>query len=432
MFCRGPSDPEGATFDRDQAPAMLAAVRKAIRTAAVHAAHSCVPDALTNARRFSPCMRWWLYRHLVMDHEGRLAQAARIAPGVAIFAFALDEAMPFRPLAGQLLEGIRTGTPLNRLLDAVLEQWVQSAPEFAARRGPRAGGVWANLLDATGPSRARLLRQQRLLIRRALPRVPPTLLLLPPPLAFAPEDIPSTVRANAHWYRVMKGAGVTLVKHPSAPAEIDLALSSFASRQATKIEVTHRREVPETMRMLALFCHATRRRPSRNTEPGRLIEQAKIWTAKLTRIARQRAGTRTPPHEIVSVGLPVDDALAWDSTPLSVTPLRTVGELLEEGEKMANCVANRAGAALGRACVLCHATIHGRPHTLELRRARSGWSLTDLRGFANELPTREAVQALHPWLTARNVALDDSILLQENDEAPPDDPFATLLHEVAP
>jgi hypothetical protein len=79
---------------------MLAAARKAIRAAAVHAARSCVPGALTNARRFSPCMRWWLYRHLVMDDRGRLEQATRVAPGVAIFAFALDEAVPFRPLAG--------------------------------------------------------------------------------------------------------------------------------------------------------------------------------------------------------------------------------------------------------------------------------------------------------------------------------------------
>jgi hypothetical protein len=312
----------------------------------------------------------------------------------------------------------------------VLEQWVTRAPEFAARQGPRVGGVWANLLDATGSSRVQLLRQQRLLIRRARPRVPPTLLLLPPPLAFAPEDIPTAVRANAHWYRVMKGAGVTLVRHPSAAAVIDLALSSFASRQAGKIEAERRREVPEMMRMLALYCHATRRRPSRSTEPARLIEQARTWTAKLTRIARKDAGT--PPHEILSVELPVDDALAWDSTPLLVTPLRTVGELLEEGERMAHCVANRAGAALSRACVLCHATIHGKPHTLELRRARCGWVLADLRGFANELPTRDAVQALRPWLTARNVALDECMLLQDTDEGLSDDPFGILLREVAP
>jgi len=156
-------------------------MRDVFRDLAMAATLRCDAAARAIALRFSPCMRWWLYGELVRDSSGRLAQLASACPGALVFAFALREQPAFDPACDRMLADARLGIPLPRLLDAAIDRWRTSAASFVVEQGPHAGAAWSRFFSATGPELEQVCRQQRLLVRRAGPRVAPSFLLTPPP-----------------------------------------------------------------------------------------------------------------------------------------------------------------------------------------------------------------------------------------------------------
>lgn len=70
---------------------------------------------------------------------------------------------------------------------------------------------------------------------------------------------------------------------------------------------------------------------------------------------------------------------------------------------MHHCVARRVSASLEGSAVLCHATVHGEPFTIEVRRTHNGWTLSDMRGFANTRPDDRTWNRLEPWFLAHDM-----------------------------
>lgn len=382
-------------------------LRAFVRQAARECVRRCDPTARTAGLCFVPCVRWWLYEQLVRDGTGRIAQLTASSPGTALFAFALCESPAFAEIGGALLADVVAGRKLDRALDDALERWVDASPAFAATQGIYAGEVWARLFNASPARRREMLRAQRLLIRRAMPRTAPTHVLLPPPLAFAPEDIPRKVRANARWFRAMKGCGATLSVRPGQDPEVGRAVARFVSAHALSLRVDPRKREPAIVRSIAEFCHARGRVPSRRTTPARLIPEALAWSETLENLGRitneQRTGTGL--EAMLAVPLPSETSLEWTSPQLQVRTFATVGALLDESKRMHNCMDRLVASAMASSSVYLHAGIDGTPHALELRTVGPGKMLVQLKGIANRSPTAAAVRTLDPWLRRHEIRL---------------------------
>ena len=196
--------------------------------------------------------------------------AARVR---STFAFALLENRA-RAVGERLLSNAINGALLDRAIDEALEGWYLTqmrtldAPDSAT--DPHAL-PWRRLAEASIDERLRLLKQQRLLIRRAGPMVPPTLLWLPPPLALVPEDVPRPVRANARWFRVMKTRLETqsVQRLPQARHE---QLARFLSRHAQAVfrRARRRRPLRTVIGELIDHCIATGEFPAVKSNPDRV------------------------------------------------------------------------------------------------------------------------------------------------------------------
>jgi hypothetical protein len=221
-------------------------------------------------------------------------------------------------------------------------------------RGRRLG----RLLEEAAWVRAR----QRLLIRRAASQVDPTLLWLPPPLAFAPEDVPLAARANERWFRVMKSSGVTLSLHPQGAAARQHALCAFASRHAEVLYARggKARGVGHTLTRLMTFLEGTARAPGRNADPARLLEACEDWHKWAASImAGDLARALELDKERV---LPAPPSAGWHGAGVEVTPIRTLRELV--------------------------------------RKQDGSLELNDVAGHSDRPPTSAEVEALLPWLRA--------------------------------
>lgn len=356
--------------------------------AAKAAAARCHAPSRQVAMRFLPHLRWYVYRSLLHDATGRLAQLAKSAPGVLIFAYALREQLGARGrlAAWRLLRGVKEGRRLDPLLDQALELWsahAQDAGVCPDRRGHHR--AWARVAGATGEERARIVAAQRLLIRRASPQVATTLLFLPPPLAFAPEDLPTGVRDVARWFKVMKGTVVTLERPETQHQARLMDLCRFLSKNALLLY----RAIPHPAqgalrlaRWIAIYASIRDVRLDRRRSPRAFIAcfEEDRKRGALERVLHQ---CLSQPREVGAAqhagALPSDLRFPLEHQPLYELPcggviraLRTPAELYEEGERMQHCVATYVWDALEGRSSFWHASVDGRELTLELRPTLTG------------------------------------------------------------
>jgi hypothetical protein len=345
-----------------------------------------------------------------------------VAPGIASFAFALDECDVFRPIAARILHDVRDGVPLRALLDRALQAWAHSAPEYADLVGAHGFAVWVPLIHARGAARSRLLQQQRLLLRRAGPAVPPTLLLLPPPLRFAPEDIPTAVRANARWFRVVKGTRRAMATADGIDPAFSRDFSAFVSAHSGDLGHGTPTATRRLIRRLFTYCRATGRHPRRTTAARPLVEATLAWSKLLLGLADEGIESGPDawiPAEILASLVPVHEELRWSTDHVRVRLLRTIGDYLAEGERMHHCAGRLVDGALRGEFVLCHADVGpvggATPVTVRLERVGRAWAMTDLRGVANARPDDAVVKALRPWMDAVGV---EACWVEYGEDAP--------------
>jgi hypothetical protein len=142
-----------------------------LRDLAIHAADKCIPELRHLAMHFSPHLRLRVYRELVEDSTSRLAQIVTTCPGALIFALGLLEqtARVHQDAGRRLLANLRGGRRLDEALDEALDGWLRGLePLGSCASTPHMECRVQRVILGLGPAElARLLRQQRLLIRRA-------------------------------------------------------------------------------------------------------------------------------------------------------------------------------------------------------------------------------------------------------------------------
>lgn len=310
------------------------------------------PDAL----RFSPEARPRIATLIAADASGRVAQMARVCPGLLGLLLAFENA-GFAQVARLLSLDIQRGRRLNHLLATAVTEWHQ-----ATRPG-------------TGAKDAALTHRQALLLRRAGPRVPPALLWLPPPVELVPEDIPRRALENARWFRVMKSCPELLEMDPPAPWR---SVARFFSKHAPRLPVDRAAE-------LADFIIGAELIVTRGTSLDRVLCDFAGWSEDLP------GGRPDAPGSGFGE--------AYVSAELSIRPLMTLGQIFGEGSRMEHCVRSHALLAKRGIAVIFSGRLRGRRITVELRRMRNGTLvLFDARGHRNRHLSPEEVAALKPWL----------------------------------
>ena len=398
--------------------AMVARARGFVRAAAIHAAERCAPHLRRAALRRPTCMRAWLYGHLERAASGpdgeqgarRLLQLERVAPGVSALAFAMGEIEALGGWSEGVLQLALAGEPLGDLLNMALDHLWHS--DLTGARDPKRAPLASSWRGAAGWSREdreRARSLHRVLVRRAGPRVPPELLLRPPPPGLHPGDIPSAPRDNAAWYRAAMGAASLR----RGPAGSDWRA---AARAITTVTSTHgvwlarhgRPPVSLLVSLLVEWAHATGRRPGRSSPPAELlarVEYAGLGAGHVGPLGGARIpGALTPFPDVT------DLARAWDlaGPGVSLRVLRTPAEVVAEADRMHHCVSARIPSAQAGELLLLHADVHGIPYTLQIERVGPWPSpcLTEVRSMHNDPPTTTDLAALRACVAAAGLQLE--------------------------
>jgi hypothetical protein len=372
-----------------RARAVMRTAWAVVRDLAVHAASVCDPCARAVALGFTPHARHWVYRQVVRDPTGHLAQVARTCPGALIFALGLLEHPSCHGAGHTLLADLRQGRRLDVAIDGAVEAWthareVEDTPwsfGYAFRR-VREGG----LADVT-----RVKRQQRLLVRRAGRHAPTTLLWLPPPLVVTPEDVPAATVANARWFRAVKAVPSFLhdglERIPPTVARGLLSLVALHPDVVEKGGQPRWRAQQRTRNMLDYLVHE-RRVVTRHNDPAALAAACRRWHR-----AVRESGNVGPCVELPRL---LDTPRVFGDA--VITPILTSDALAEEGRRMSHCVATRLRTAQEGRCFLFQVRVGAELLTLEVCAQGGALYPGDFRGTANRSPTLREAAAVQPFL----------------------------------
>lgn len=427
LAARGPAV---EALPEEETRALLSSLFAVVRATTAAAVERCEPTAYRLAMRFLPHLRVRVYARLAGDATGRLAELAEACPGALVFALALAEVSesPRSVAAGErLLADVVAGRRLTHAIDDAVEAWLSSVPEYlVSRNGGRPLAVddtaeldaafgpdlspaacearrWAAALDPAASHQVRAAK--RLLVRRAGPQVPTKALWLPPPAVLVPEDIPTSVRANARWYRVMVLHPVSWRPLPGVTPARQRAVSSFFSRNAGQLGRGSGRRLDARISDLVDYGRATGRWPVRATDWVRYVGESARWHAQFHQPPGGAAGDVVGRdgdalRPETALAAPLFDASTLATAEVGLAPIATVGALLEEGAEMQHCVVSRAVEALAGRVLLFRGVVAGERVTVELVRTLFGWDLGDVRRRRNALPSPRAMSLVRAWAAA--------------------------------
>jgi hypothetical protein len=246
-------------------------LRAAVRDAWFHLEARLEARAWALARRFSPRLRWSLYELLASDGSGRLAQLADAAPGALVFSVmhALMADARGREAARAFWTDVIAGRPLRQSLTPLLEDWALLASRMKLDGAARPLEPLAHV--SLSERRKRLLHQ-RTLLRRTRAGLDGRLLWRPAPHAFVPEDIPTTLEAQARWLRTLQRFSSHLSGEPAAPRKVQDAFMGWLSAHAAQ-------PLPYGWTPRALFHGVLTHRAvlPRRLSPERLMEKLDAW-----------------------------------------------------------------------------------------------------------------------------------------------------------
>jgi hypothetical protein len=335
----------------------------------------CEPGARRIAMRFQPEVRFSVYAELVRDPNGRMRQLAAVCPGaVAIVAAARGNST----MAGAIAR-FRASVATGRRLDVVVDDLVQGCARVEG-------------LDELSTSVRTLWR---LLIRKAGPRVAAVHLMVPPPLAFIAEDIPTDGKLQARWFKLMAGEAAWR-STAATPSRLACAFSAFVARNALKLTGAGGDLVFPAAEWLEAL-EVRRILPDRRSAPERLIEVVRhhMWICEL------RAVDPAVKQTLLRTGdgpLPAPPFPDWTDGPNAVVAIRTVQQLLREGRVMGHCVGAYADGALSERSFFFSARLPLARLTVQLDAVGDSFVLVGIRGTRNREPTRSERRALEPWL----------------------------------
>ncbi|HOT28475.1 MAG TPA: PcfJ domain-containing protein [Candidatus Ozemobacteraceae bacterium] len=363
-------------------------VTDSLRAFQRHLVRCLIPEAAQIAGLFPAdgSMRWWIYGQIANDRTGRIAQMAKVCPGVLIMARKMDSLGDHR--LNILLESIVRGERLGKVLDTTVEFWRL----ITGNREP-----------------AERCRDQRRRISGAGIRISPSLLWRLPHGAVVPEDIPSDPMDNQAWYDIQCESSLKAVEHLSLSARTSFL--AFTSRHAIDIARLAREKWPEGnqgyaqerfLGSLTDFIQATGRQPARSTRLDKLVEECDRWHRRMAHelpdFLRRGRGEEPPlpPESPLDPGL-FADLLVWRQGPDVIRFLRTAGDLVEESQRMQHCVRSYARKAAAGNCQLFHGELAGEPVTIEIADGNGRPVLRQVSGLRNKRPGEPTYRQVMTW-----------------------------------
>ncbi len=390
----------------------LSKLHQVLKELAVHTVSICHQETLKLARRFAGSFRFRIYQEILADPSGRVGQTVHSCPGALLFALALREKGGISALAANgIIEDIRAGKPINKALDAAIEIWTSTAIEWIQESGNKGepNPAWERVFTSTPQEVAKIKRDQRLLVRRAGPMVPPTTLWLPPPIVFAPEDIPKKVIANKLWYKVMKSKA-TLNFGGVEERRTRMALSEFASKNfvALKRFMLEGRDL--NMNWILDYALAERCFPTRNTAPQAFLNGASTWHRIMVEIQdvqqlyQELDLAEHPNANGYDVPLTRLDYIPNTVPEVTFTGLESAKALIHEGNQMHHCVASMAPKARNGKRLYFRANINGVPLTVEVHHNDGHFLLGEAKRKANRDPSKDQRFKLQEFIQVLNEA----------------------------
>lgn len=352
-------------------PRELARAEELLRNGAAQLGRLGDRRAIDLARGFfgDRALHWFVYESVVNDPSGRVAQMIDVCPGLLILAKGLRD-RGRTPAAHAILAAIVRGHKLGRVL------------ELATR-------LWRTILAPEVPRTSLALQRQR--VRRAGKAVTCEMLLTPSLPGVVIADIPREPAANARWYELTQLSDEKGRMSALAPATLR-ALGSFLSRHWPSIEAGwtgHHVGVEHVLSDVIDYLHATGRRPDRKTSPDALLGDVLEWHWSAN--WREEAGL-SPETE-----LPIDSAETSKHLGDTLQPLGTVAALIQESERMHNCVASQARQAINVGTRFFHAEINGNALTVSAAPIAGRLIVIEAKGVSNRELTayeRDRVEVL--------------------------------------
>lgn len=342
-----------------------------VKKASIFAAEQLLDLHRRYALKFSSNTRLGVYYLLLSDKSGRLMQLADAYPGVLIFAVALARQKSIgKKIAQKLIQDIVFGKKLNQCIDDAIHAKTK---------------VYSLLLEEPINNKSPLV-EQRIFIKKAKSRVTPTALLLPPPLKFAPEDIPQTVQENARWYKTMRKSAKLFSDDVPEETQLRIALSACLSKNHQHIRKT------TSVNQLFDYLQYAGIKPDRNSNIPRLLKQSRQWHRVIRRMP-------LVVHycDKFSYCLP-----EFDAPDISIKPITTAEALIQEGMEMSHCVASCITFACQGRRAYAHAVIANETLTVEAFVNSHLFSLGEVKGKCNKLPSQSAIRVLRGWLDSLN------------------------------
>ncbi len=330
-----------------------------VRRARVWARQAVPRTARSAACAFHPRAAAAVAMRAAADETGRVAQLARVCPGLFALAVtlrastALDEACA-RTIAGK---------PLAECLDPVLDAW---------RRAGRG---------------ARDVARHASFVRRAPAAIDPAALREPFPPGLILDDLPKDAQARAAWFTA---AGALAALTVSEGADDVARLASFVSARG---EAIGRLDEGERGTLLIALI-----------ERGRALGH---WPSRQTRVpaARARAEGFSPDAE----RLPWTPRLTTPSHPLVlIRLLATPAALKAEGELMGHCVGSYVDDVLSRTLLVFAVRWRGQRYTASAHVQRDDrLVLSELQARHTYAPPPPALRvAFEGWLARQRVRAD--------------------------
>ncbi len=322
-----------------------------VRRARLWLARALPRSARSVARAFHPSTRLDVVRRVAADATGRVAQLAKICPGVFVLAVGLA--------AGDALDEAcaRTvsGASLADSIAPVLQRWA------ASRRGE---------VDLTRHSS---------FVRRAPAGLDPRLSLYPYPGGLALDDVPRDPTARAAWFTA---AGAFAGRTDGHAHAADSPLAAFVSAQGASLGVADPRDLKDLLTRLELRGQALGRWPARRT----------------TMSAAKRAAGRF--YEGISTRrVPSRRLFPPTNSDLRVQMLHSAVELAAEGERMRHCLANYEDYLYEGKLMLFSGTYENTRFTASATILSDGTLLLDeMNASLGRPPPRAARKAMEDWL----------------------------------
>jgi hypothetical protein len=357
--------------------------------------------ALEPALRFAPGDRGFVHAALLRDPSGRLRQMVDVCPALLTLASAA-------PLPEAALDEVASGGRLDMVVDRLAGRvFAESSDASEAAAGAVAPAASARRLAWRAMVRRApaSLASEDLLMAALAPGAVASDIPRTPPHGRVPAGSPSSPGGDAgRWFAGMaawrqvavaalRDAGSSASRAPRTPEAFPprlVQLGLFMSRRMVELHAAASEDQPLDELLRGLLHRCTQGGlpvPSRRRSVAAALRDVAAWHDALAAQRIQHERSRE-----ITVG-----PLITDRYGLRVEPIRTVGELLDEGRELHHCIGSFVPQGLAGTMCFYRAWFGGERLSVGLARHRDGWVLSQYGSVRNGPVSKEASRALAAW-----------------------------------